>query len=602
MNNSISYNKLNRQHIVIAIIALILSVGLHIALFITLPGLKLSMPIIASERNADVLTSHIKLDDVEIPDSGTKQADAGKNGIAGHESISKLLNLDNAAQELALSPDETVTAPPVIVQDDLDKTPMVKPDVAEVREHWEPRQDIIAIETKLAASEVNTLPRYNIPMIERVVEAPDILDPVDRDAPAKSAVKQASKIMSAVAVKSKQPAVIKSDTVIAGKDIKTLSEREEKLDVGTAPKEKNEEVIAEKPTEVTEFKPIENFLKATITTYSNIRDYRYGYFRIEINRAGQELLPVMSKDVLFVQDCSASMSEQRLYFCRQALTQSLAYLEPGDRFNVISFKNTNSLCFKNSAEVNAGTKQKARDFIERMHTGGNTDIYDSMRQVVERENDNERPVIAVLISDGVPTSGITDSTRIIGNITKMNNGEVSIFSYGTTTKANAYLLGLISYCNRGDSRLVSSGRWGIPEDITSLVRSISRPVLTDIRFYLADNKNIEMYPELTSNLYLDKSLVLYGRYPRGTENMLFQVFGKSDSERCDMIFNLPLDAATSSRDKSIRKEWALQKLYTLLGQYARNENREILEQIRQTARTYHLSVPYKGWYKSALKK
>ncbi len=63
-----------------------------------------------------------------------------------------------------------------------------------------------------------------------------------------------------------------------------------------------------------------------------------------------------------------------------------------------------------------------------------------------------------MVSDGVSTIGMTDSTEIIGRFTKQNDGAMSVFSMGTTQKANAYLLDLISTCNRGDSRLVQTGR------------------------------------------------------------------------------------------------------------------------------------------------
>ncbi len=152
----------------------------------------------------------------------------------------------------------------------------------------------------------------------------------------------------------------------------------------------------------------------------------------------------------------------------------------------------------------------------------------------------------------------------------------------------------MSYCNRGDSRLVRSGRWGIPDELERLVESINRPVLSDIKFHFSNNKEIEVYPALTSNLYLDKTLVLYGRYPRGTENVLFQVFGDAVSEQCDMIFELPLYRTSYSKEKNIRTSWAKQKLYTLLGQYARNKSLEVIAEMKKTARSYHLPVPFRG--------
>ena len=590
MKSSGSYqnynNGFNRQHLIAAIIAAVLSVGLHIALIMALPGLKLSASLAASKKQHELTDKKMRLTDVIMPDSSDEQA---WSEAVGPGNLSKRLNIEQSAEELVLTPDKATTEPPLIIEENLagEESPVLEPDAVEAREHWEARQDIIAIDSKSAVDEIDMLARQDIPVIERVINAPDILDPVDRDAPSldikhtSTGAEVAAPVIAAISNK-------------AGERGNELSERSTVLDVGEEPVEKSEELFSEKPEEISEFKPIEDFLKVSITTYTTIKDFRYGYFRIDISRSGKQLLPVLPKDIILVQDCSASMSEQRLYFCREALEKCLAYVGPEDRFNVVSFKDTTDYCFNDCQKYSPATRTAANNFIKNMKAGGNTDLYASMRQLIKGKSDQGRPVIAIMVSDGMPTTGVTDSSRIIGEVTKINNGRVSIFSMGTTAKANSYLLDLISYCNRGDSRLVRSGRWGIPDELSELVKSVNRPVLSDIKFHFSNNDEIEVYPALTSNLYLDKTLVLYGRYPRGTENVLFQVFGDAVSERCDMIFELPLDRTASSKEKTIRKSWAQQKLYTLLGEYAREKNDITIAEIKRTARSYRLPVPFRG--------
>ncbi len=583
-----NYGGINRQHIIVAVIAALISVALHTALILSLPGLKLSASLATRRKQQDLSVKKMRLTDVIMPDSS--QDKKGWEEDVGQDNLGKMLDIEQSAEELVLAPDKTITEPPVIIQENIagEESPVVEPDAVDSREHWEARQDIIAIDSKIAVSEIDTLARYDIPVIERVIDAPDVIDPVDRDAPSLD-IENHHFTKTGVAI----PAIA-SISPKAGVRGKELSEHSTELDVGTVPVEKSEELFSEAPEEISEFKPIENFLKASITTYTTIKDFRYGYFRIDISRSGAELLPTLPKDILFVQDCSASMSEQRLYFCRKALEQCLGYIGAEDRFNIVSFKEKTEYCFDSWQKLSTENSNIAKSFIRNMRAGGNTDLYASMRQLVKGRNEHGRTVIAVMVSDGMPTTGITDSTRIIGEVTKVNDGCVSIFSMGTTAKANSYLLDIMSYCNRGDSRLVRSGRWGIPDELAELVESVNRPVLSDIKFYFSNNKEIEVYPALTSNLYLDKTLVLYGRYPRGTENVLFQVFGDAVSEQCDMIFELPLDRTSYSKEKMIRTSWAKQKLYTLLGQYARNNNDDIISEMKHTARSYHLPVPFRG--------
>ena len=130
------------------------------------------------------------------------------------------------------------------------------------------------------------------------------------------------------------------------------------------------------------------------------------------------------------------------------------------------------------------------------------------------------------------------------------------------------------------------------------MRGISRPILSDVRFQFAGGGQVEVFPVLTSNLYLDKALVLYGRYPRNTEGVVFQVTGDAGKTRCDMVFDLALDSTAKSRDEEIRILWAKQKLYHLLGQYARSPDKALYREIKQTARAYGVRIPHKGRFGS----
>jgi hypothetical protein len=102
---------------------------------------------------------------------------------------------------------------------------------------------------------------------------------------------------------------------------------------------------------------------------------------------------------------------------------------------------------------------------------------------------------------------------------------------------DAYLLDLLSYRNRGDTFIVKTGRWDIPAVFESRVREISRPVLSDVRFRFAGQTYCDAYPVLTANLYLDRPLVIYGRFMKGTKRLVFQATGQADDIQCDMVFD-----------------------------------------------------------------
>ena len=229
------------------------------------------------------------------------------------------------------------------------------------------------------------------------------------------------------------------------------------------------------------------------------------------NGQALNLLPVIAKDVLLVQDSSNSMAEQRLHFCKEGLAQCLAEIGPQDRFNVIRFREKAEVCFSDWVVNSKENVEQAGKFVSEMQSQGNTDILEAVRDLLNLSRMPGRPVVALVVTDGRSTIGTTDSSEIIGQFSKVNDGAISLFTLGTIQTADSYLLDLLSYCNRGDSVIVTTGRWDIPAVMQKFMREFSRPVLSEVSFRFARASECEAYPLLTSNLYLDRPLVLYGR-------------------------------------------------------------------------------------------
>lgn len=497
------------------------------------------------------------------------------------------LDLDDALAGLSVAPDGAVLEPPSVTEDFLagDAGGMLGPRSVMERGEWMPRQEILAIERKLVDDEIALLPRRRLEPVQRVAVAPDIVLPTRAEdmtaagTPAEVLTGQPDRAEIVAAVRGGRP----GDFVGV------------QLDGGGGAGKDGARLFEETAVEISGLTPVEMRLRARVSVYLPRLGFRHGYFRMEIERSGPEALPEIARDVIFVQDCSASIAEQRLYFCRQGLKAALNQLRGDVRFNVVRFSDRTEFCFDDWQTPGPDTLSAAQDFVAGMRAVGNTDILEAMRTV--RENiryEAGRPVIALLISDGRPTAGITSATQIIGDFTRLNQGRMSVYTLGTVQTADRYLLELLSYCNRGDTRIVSGGRWSLPDEIQEIVQGTSRPVLTDVRFRFARGEVCEVYPEQPGNLYLDRPLVLYGRYSRRMERLVFQAVGRAGTAECDMVFDLSLDAAVRSRDESIREHWARQKAYFLLGEIARLPAAdELREELRKTASAYRIPIPHR---------
>lgn len=489
-----------------------------------------------------------------------------------------------AVDEMQVAPEVGVTEPPAI--QDIDLAPelagVTEPALSPPGDRWMPRQEILVIEAVAVGDALAGLERRMIPSLERVPDAPDVMPSVSSDligevrgdalpAPAPTDLLQ-------VRVGSPAPA----------QDVERA--------VMTVAPETGRELFEEQPDDITDIEPVERVLTARVETFGDRRDSRHAYFRLVVERAGEQLLPVRPKDILLVQDSSASMAEQRLFFCREAMRRSLALIGPADRFNVVKFSDRAELCFSNWVDKTTESLSRAEEFINAMEARGNTDLFASMLNLLALERQAGRPVIAFVVTDGLVNAGMTDSTDIIGSFTRQNQGAISVFTMGVSGLANRYLLDLLGFCNSGTAEIIDSGRWDIPAAAEAVMTSLQRPVLADLSLRFGAESALEVYPQQIGNLYLDRPLVFYGRYRRDDPRLVFQALGQAGTTRADMVFDLPLAAPVDERaggDVSIRESWARQKLYHLLGVYARTRDKAVLRELRSTSREYGLSVPYR---------
>ncbi|MDI6774180.1 MAG: VWA domain-containing protein [Verrucomicrobiota bacterium] len=568
-----------QQHIRAALVACVVSLALHAAIIALMSRAQVRVRFFPAIEAVEEWANPVRL--VEIirelafpPPESPKPPERAEPGAGP------------AAGQLARAPDESLTEVPPLTADRMKAAAeaLQVPAAATEPGLWQLRQEILAIEKPIVADEVAALPRRRIPKIERVSQAPDVVFPVDR--------RTMEQALAAAGLPGAAGATGRAEverSVVGGVgDMKGPAEMESE----TPASEELASLTKAPVPGAREIRPIEKHLKARMSVYASFWEPKHAYFKIEIERIGPETLPVLPKDFVFVQDCSASMSEQKLFFCRQGLTNCLTRLGPEDRFNLIGFRDEAEMCFTNWAENTADNVEKAQAFAMDMKATGNTDIYTAAKKLMESRQTPGRPLIAFLITDGRATAGLRRSTDIIGEFSRANEGRVSVCAMGTSQTANEYLLDLLSYCNRGDAYVETRGRWEIPVSMVKQMLAMSRPVLSEVKFRFPDDSPRETYPTQTSNLYADRPLTIHGRRPKGAKNVVFQAVGRAGDAICDMVFDLSMEKDVTEGDKTIRLNWAKQKIYYLMGQCARKGERALLDQMRETAKTYHIAIPY----------
>lgn len=582
--------RLHRHRLWIGISAAVLSVVLHVFIALRMPDFVLPRNL-AELRKTEVRNFRV----TEVTPA-PRAVQPSRPQKSTSEKPGPGFNVRADAIALKRAVDEVKLAPQPLPSGALEQAPGAPP-VPSAREvePWSPREEILKVEERLVKEEIPELPRRLIPDLDRVKGAADVSLPVE--SPRKTVSGSDTIALSDAArqniAQARPPTVGPADT--QWERLEDLLKPAPGPVLGSGGAEAGgpaaaDTVAALAPVDREALTPVEGLLKAEMKTYADRSDPGYVYARIDIQRAGAEAMPVLPKDVLFIQDASGSITEQRLAFCRQGLLRCLARLSPQDRFNVVSFRDAPARCFPDWMPATPGNLEAGRAFVNALESRGNTDIYRSLRELLTMDRKPVRPVVVILVSDGLPTAGMRDSAEIISAFTRENAGAVSVFAVSTYDQANLYLLDMLSYMNRGDSVAARRGRWSIADVLETHFEGVCRPVLSDMYFRFS-SPGAEMVPALTPNLYLDRSLVLYGRFPRAADRVVFQVVGRSGEKGCDMVFDLKM-AEAAKGDAAIREEWAWHKVYGLIGEHTRTRDPALVKEIRRVASQYGLKVPY----------
>ena len=80
-------------------------------------------------------------------------------------------------------------------------------------------------------------------------------------------------------------------------------------------------------------------------------------------------------------------------------------------------------------------------FVEGIYAGGSTNIDGALQTALAQLQDSSRPNYIVFLTDGLPTTGVTNEAKIVANMKEANKVQARIFAFGVGYDVNGRLLG-----------------------------------------------------------------------------------------------------------------------------------------------------------------
>uniref|UniRef100_A0A3Q3E6P7 Inter-alpha-trypsin inhibitor heavy chain 3 n=1 Tax=Labrus bergylta TaxID=56723 RepID=A0A3Q3E6P7_9LABR len=204
-----------------------------------------------------------------------------------------------------------------------------------------------------------------------------------------------------------------------------------------------------------------------------------GYF---VHHFAPSNLARIPKNVAFVIDQSGSMYGRKIQQTRTALIRILNDLAEEDHFGLITF---DSSLFHWKRELVQATEENlasAKTFALQIQDRGATDINQAVLEGARMLNANPREgsaSILILLTDGDPTSGVTNLEVIQSNVRKAIAGEFPLYCLGFGFDVNFEFLEKMSLQNNGVARRIYEDS-DAELQLKGFYEEVATPLLTDV--------------------------------------------------------------------------------------------------------------------------
>ncbi|HKW30407.1 MAG TPA: VIT domain-containing protein, partial [Verrucomicrobiae bacterium] len=248
-------------------------------------------------------------------------------------------------------------------------------------------------------------------------------------------------------------------------------------------------------------------IKSDLLTY---RDERGGFFTLMLYPP-KELrnLTRQPMEMVFVLDCSGSMSGRPIDQAKAAVERGLKLLQPGDSFQIISFSITASKLGPAPLEATPENIQRGIEYLHDLKGEGGTMMIEGIKAALDFSHDPDRLRFVCFLTDGY----IGNETEILGEIHK-RLGASRIFSFGIGSAVNRYLIDGMARAGRGAVAYLGS-RDDAAAIMEDFFERISHPGLTDIAIDWGGMQVSEVFPHEVPDLFVGRPVILTGRFQVG---------------------------------------------------------------------------------------
>ncbi|MBC8227936.1 VWA domain-containing protein [bacterium] len=310
-----------------------------------------------------------------------------------------------------------------------------------------------------------------------------------------------------------------------------------------------------------------------------------GFFMLMIQpQAEFKLDEITPKEMVFVVDCSGSMSGEPIAKAKQAMRRCIKNMNPNDSFQIIRFSESASQFAEKPIPNTRENRERGLSYINGMSGQGGTNMIEGIKAALDFPKDPERIRTILFMTDGY----IGNETEILAAI-QDKLGNARLFSFGVGSSVNRYLLNRMAEVGRGVVQYVRPDE-NTEEAVNNFYERISKPYLLDIEVDWKDLEVTDVYPKKIPDLFSAQPVIIHGRYQeagKATIQLKGKVTGKETVTKIDV--RLPGKEESNSVLGTL---WARTRIKDLMDQMYHGEKQDLVEEVTNLALEFRLMSKY----------
>lgn len=332
---------------------------------------------------------------------------------------------------------------------------------------------------------------------------------------------------------------------------------------------------------VLDFKVAGDTLRSNLMTWKDAESGQ-GYFSMMLYPPATLVdLKRRPMEMVFVLDCSGSMSGKPMQQAKSAILAALDRLEPGDTFQIIRFSTNASQLGNVPLAATRENIAVARKYVRSLSGTGGTMMIEGVRAALQFPQDPARLRFVTFLTDGF----IGNEAEIIGAVREFV-GDARVFSFGVGNSVNRFLMERMAKEGRGAVAYLGLDDSG-KKIMDAFFERISHPAMTDIAIDWGRMQVSSVYPSTLPDLFVGRPVFVTGTYQGIVDSI--SVSGLAGNETQQFVVG-----GRQNGSANLAKLWARLKIadYADKQTWQHDPYGELAATIRDTALKYQLMSAY----------